>query len=335
MLRTFAWLAATLLIAPGLLAQEPEGGAAPQPPGIAAMPPAKSASAVRIPNGSIELDGALDESVWATAPAIDDFLQKEPNQGAAPSDRMEVRFVYDDEALYVGARMYSRDPAAIQAPLGRRDQASNVSDHILISLDTFFDRRTAYTFGVSASGVRYDRYHARDDEGGDNGYNPVWQARTRIDEEGWTAELWIPYTQLRFNDEREQVWGLNVRRFVPQLEEEVYWVVIPRTERAWASRFGELRGISGIESTRRVELMPFVVGSSTMNATRDVNDPFDDGQNLSSRVGLDMKMGLGPNLTLDATINPDFGQVEADPAEVNLSAFETRFREQRPFFTEG
>jgi hypothetical protein len=281
------------------------------------------------------VDGSLDEAVWAGAPAITDFVMKEPVEGAAPTERTEVRFVYDDDALYVGARMYSSDPSTVQAPLSRRDQVGDVSEQLLISLDTFLDRRTSYTFGVSASGVRIDRYSNSDSEGGDSAFDPVWRASTRVDEEGWTAELWIPFTQLRFNERPTQVWGLNVRRFVPTLEEETYWVLVPRTERGWSSRFGDLQGIEGIRPSRRIEMLPFVVGSAMRDGNRDPSDPFDDGRNLEGRIGLDMKMGVGPNLTLDATINPDFGQVEADPAEVNLSDFATRFPERRPFFTEG
>ena len=295
----------------------------------------KVATAVRVPNGTIRVDGRLDERAWQQSPPINDFTQKEPVEGASATDRMEIRFAFDDGALYVGARMYSGNPGAIQAPLGRRDVVTQ-SEHIFVSLDTYYDRRTAYTFGVSASGVRLDRYHPRDDEDVyDTGFDPVWEARSSIDGQGWTAELWIPFSQLRYNDAPDQVWGLNVMRFVPTLDESDYWAVVPRTERAWASRFGDLRGIQGIRPGRRIELLPVVVGSTTMNANRAADDPFDDGRNLVGRVGTDFKMGIGPNLTLDATINPDFGQVEADPAEVNLSAFATRFPERRPFFTEG
>jgi hypothetical protein len=296
----------------------------------------KQATAVRVESRAIEVDGDLSEDVWQGIPPIVDFVQAEPNEGAPPTQKMEIRFAYDETALYVGARMYSSDPAAIQAPLGRRDNASEQSEHLLISFDTFLDRRTAYTFGVSASGVRFDHFHPADDQDdADEGYNPVWEAKTRIDAGGWTAELWIPLSQLRFNDRSEQVWGLNVQRFTPTLEEQVYWVLVPRTEKAWASRFGDLTGISNIRRMRRIELLPVVVGSSRLTGQREGENPFDDGRNLSSRVGADLKMGLGPNLTLDATINPDFGQVEADPAEVNLTAFATRFSERRPFFTEG
>ncbi len=295
----------------------------------------KQATAVPVADGAIRVDGRLDEEIWQRVPAITDFVQKEPVEGAAPTERMEVLFVYDDSALYVGARMYSRVPSAIQAPMSRRDSVDTQAEYIFISLDTFLDRRTAYTFGVTATGVRFDRFHLQDDEQtADAGFDPVWEARTAVDEKGWTAELWIPFSQLRFNDQAEQIWGLNVRRFTPTLDEQDDWVLVPRTDRAWASRFGDLRGITRIRSMRRLELLPFLVGSSTTSALRAAQNPFDTGYNLASRVGLDMKMGLGPNLTLQTTANPDFGQVEADPAEVNLAAVPTRFAEKRPFFTE-
>ena len=163
----------------------------------------------------------------------------------------------------------------------------------------------------------------------------MWQARTAVDAEGWTAELWIPFSQLRFNDRPAQVWGLNIQRWVPTRNEEVYWSLVRRTEEGWASRFGDLQGISGIRPSRRLELLPYVASSSHLVGDRDAGDPFSSGANLEGRIGLDAKVGLGSNLTLEATVNPDFGQVEADPAEVNLSAFETFFDERRPFFTEG
>ena len=293
------------------------------------------ATALSVGGGAIRVDGRLDDEPWRRASAITEFVQKEPIEGATPTERMDVRFAYDAAGLYVGARMYSRDPKAIQAPLGRRDEVDTQAENIIVSLDTFLDRRTAYSFGVSASGVRLDRFHPQDDETTfDVGFDPVWEVRTRIDEQGWTAEFWIPFSQLRFNEQVTQTWGLNVRRFTPTLQEEDYWVVVPRTERAWASRFGELRGIESIRRTRRVELLPFIVGSTTRDSQREAANPFDTAHNLAGRLGLDMKMGLGPGLTLQATVNPDFGQVEADPAEVNLTTIPTRFVEKRPFFTE-
>jgi hypothetical protein len=325
LIRTSVALAALVLAAATVTAQT-------QQPRVGTR---KQAAALKIVGGSIHVDGRLDEEIWLKAVPITDFVQKEPTEGAAPTDAMDVRLVYDEDALYIGARMSTSNRPGIQSPLGRRDNVSQ-AEHFLVSFDTFLDRRTAVTFGVTASGVRLDRFHPGDNEDSyDSGFDPVWEAQTSADATGWIAELWIPFSQLRFSREPDQIWGLNIRRFRPSLDEEDYWILIPRTERFWSSRFGELRGISGVRPTKRIELLPYIAGASTLNANRDANNPFDTGQNLESRVGADLKMGLGPNLTLEATINPDFGQVEADPAEVNLTAFETRFPEKRPFFLEG
>jgi hypothetical protein len=295
----------------------------------------KQATALPAGDGRIRVDGRLDDEPWRLAPPIDDFVQKEPVEGDPPTDRMEVRFVFDATALYVGARMFTENTQALQAPLGPRDN-SDQAEHVQIWLDTFRDRRSAAMFGVTAAGVRLDRFHSSDTEdSSDAGFNPVWAAATAVTGDGWTAELWIPFSQLRFNAQDEQVWGLNIRRFRPTLDEEDYWVAVPRTERVFISRFGDLRGISGVQPDRRIELLPYVAAASTVNAERDLRNPFDDGLNLKSRIGADLKVGLGPSLTLEATMNPDFGQVEADAAEVNLTAFETRFPERRPFFLEG
>ncbi len=293
----------------------------------------KEAHAMRVPAGSIRVDGRLDEAVWRDVPALTDFVQSEPVEGAPPTDRMEVRFAYDDNALYVGARMYSSAP--IQSPLGRRDEGDQ-AEHVIVWLDTYLDRRTSSTFGVTAAGVRLDRYYSEDDDWpGDPGFDPVWQARTAFDSTGWSAELRIPFSQLRFTDLDEQVWGLNVQRWVPSRNEAVAWAEIPLTEERWTSLFGDLHGISGIRPSRRLELLPYVASSSQRIGSPDPDDPFAAGANLQGRIGLDAKVGFGSNLTFDATVNPDFGQVEADPAEVNLSAFETFFPERRTFFIEG
>lgn len=304
---------------------------------LAAQPAAsdrKHARAAQVAPGALRLDGRLDEPEWQRATPVTDFTQKEPTEGAAPTDEMDVRFLFDGTAVYVGARMFTRNVGDVQAPLGRRDNAGQ-AEHIQVWFDTFLDRRTAAMFGVTAAGVRLDRlYNSDNEDSGDSGYDPVWEARVAQGADSWTAELWIPFSQLRFNPQLDQTWGLNIRRFRPTLDEEDYWVLVPRTERVFISRFGNLDGIA-IRPPRRIELLPYAAGSSTMNGGRDPANPFDDGRNLQGRVGGDAKVGLGPNLTLDATINPDFAQVEADPAEVNLTAFETRFPERRPFFLEG
>jgi hypothetical protein len=295
----------------------------------------KQARAVLLTPHSIRFDGRLDDEAWQKALPVTEFTQAEPVEGAAPTDPMDVRFLFDDDALWVGARMMRSQGTPIQAPMSRRDEGGQ-AEYLQIELDTYLDRRTAYMFGVTASGVRLDHYHSTDNEDNfDTEFDPVWQARTHVDDRGWTAELWVPFSQLRFNDQAERVWGMNIKRFRPELNEEDYWVVIGRTQSGWASRFGELRGIDGINPRTRLEVLPYVASSSRMTALRDPNNPFDDGVNLGGRVGGDMKVGIGSNLTLEATINPDFGQIEADPAEVNLTVFETIFDERRPFFIEG
>jgi len=293
----------------------------------------KQAQALRVPAGSVNVDGRLDDAAWRDAVPVIDFWQREPNEGGLPSDPMEVRLAYDEDALYVGARLSSSVP--LQAPMGRRDEGEQ-SEYFSVMLDTYLDRRTAYEFGVTAAGVRLDWYYPQDNEREeDTSFDPVWQARTSRDAQGWTAELWIPFSQLRFTERSPQVWGLNLYRWVPSRNEEIHWQQIPRTDQRLASRFGDLHGIDGIRPSRRIELMPYVASSSHVIGVREEGDPFTGGANMAGRLGMDAKIGIGSNLTLEATVNPDFGQVEADPAEVNLSAFETFFTERRPFFVEG
>jgi hypothetical protein len=321
------------LLLPVLLVGGGEGVQAQGIPNPAATRP--QIEAVRLAGPPTVIDGRLDDEAWQQAPVLTGLVQRQPDEGAPATERTEVRFLYDESTLYIGARMYSSDPAAIQRPISRRDQGTQ-AERLLVSLDTYLDRRTAHTFGVTASGVRLDWYHPADRETStDPSFDPVWEARTRIDSLGWTAEMRIPLSQLRFSRHAEQRWGLNVKRVIPSRNEEAYWVLVPQQETGWASRFGELTGIGGLRPTRRLELMPYVASSAAYAGTVEPGDPFVDGSAYTARVGGDMKVGLGPNLTLEATVNPDFGQVEADPAEVNLSAFETFFPERRPFFREG
>jgi hypothetical protein len=306
-----------------------------QTPAVPQARPAKRAAATRVPTGAITVDGMVSDEAWRLAAPVTDFVMKEPTEGGTPTDAMEVRFAYDDRAFYIGARMFNRNSRPIQAPLARRDNVTS-AEHILIAFDTFQDRRTSVVFGVTAAGVRLDRFHATDtEETFDLTFDLVWDAAARQDEDGWTAEIWIPFAQLRFNPESDLTWGLNIQRFRPTLNEQDTWVLIPRTVRAWSSWFGDLRGVADVAAARRLEVSPYVAGASTLYPRTSAGNPFTDGANLAGRIGADVKMGLGPNLTLEATINPDFGQVEADPAEVNLTAFETRFPERRPFFLEG
>lgn len=333
------WSVARLAAALGLGCLTIGHGALAQPPvpsTTAAPVTTKRAEAARAARaGSIRLDGVLDENAWREAQYISDFTQREPNEGAPATDSTSVAFVYDDDAIYIGARLHSSDPSAIRALVTRRDREGS-SEQLVISLDTFRDRRTAYTFAVTAAGVRVDYYQSADFESArDYTYDPVWEARTTIDSTGWTAEMRIPFSQLRFSAADEQVWGVNVVRLTPARNESAYWMLVRRNDTGWSSRMGDLAGVRGVRPSRRVELLPYVATDTRFASSVNANNPFDEKRRSEFRAGGDVKLGLGPSATLEATFNPDFGQVEADPAEVNLSAFETFFAERRPFFTEG
>jgi hypothetical protein len=315
------WVAAALVAAaPSAAAQE-------------AAPARRQARAERVTGRPPAIDGRLDDAAWAQAAPVGELVQKLPTEGAAPTAATEVRFLYDAAYVYVGARMHAV-PEGIRAPLTRRDNGI-LSEFIRVSFDTYLDRRTAYSFGVTAAGTRLDGYHPGDSEGQDLRFDPVWVARVARDSAGWTAEMRIPLSQLRFITRPEQTWGLNINRWIPSREENLYWVLVPASQSGWASRFGELGGLSGVRPVRRVELMPYAASGATLRTGVHPDDPFTSAREADFRVGGDLKVGLGSNLTLDVTVNPDFGQVDADPAEVNLSVFETFFPERRPFFTEG
>ncbi len=294
----------------------------------------KTARAVRIAGAVPRIDGAMDEPIWASAAPISDFVAKLPVEGAAPSVATEVRILYDADALYVGARMQRSDPENIPTAVTRRDGTSN-AESLILSFDTYLDRRTAYSFSISSGGVRGDYYHGQDSQTDRQyEYDPIWTARARVDSGGWTAEMRIPFSQLRFGA-RDQAWGLEIERSIPDQNVDLYWVLIPRAndQSGFSSFFGALEGIRNVNPARGIELVPYAAGDLTLRGNQDPADPFD--QKFVGRAGADLKAGIGSNLTLDATVNPDFGQVEADPAEVNLTVFETVFEERRPFFVEG
>jgi hypothetical protein len=296
---------------------------------------ARRIRATRIEAAAPAIDGRLDEAVWRQAAWTRDFTTREPVEGGQPAGATEVAFLVDGGNLYVGARMAGAAPGDVRAQLARRDREGD-AEQLAVSLDTYRDRRTAYTFAVSAAGTRIDYYHPSDSEGSRAySFDPVWQAETRVDSAGWTAEMRIPLSQLRFTAAPEQVWGVNVVRRVPARNEVAYWALVRRDDVGWSSRMGELAGLGALRPSRRVELLPYVAAEGRLAQPADPRDPFVDDYESGMRVGGDLKMGLGPSFTLEATINPDFGQVEADPAEVNLTQFETFFSERRPFFVEG
>ena len=300
---------------------------------LGAQPSPKIARAVRVSRAP-RIDGRLDDAAWARLEPITDFVQRQPREGEAPTEATEVFITYDADALYVGARMRRRDMKALARAMTRRDGFGN-AERFTVTFDPQMDRRTAVGFGVSAAGVRSDFRHTQDDDmrGRESQYDPVWTAATQEDASGWTAELRIPFSQLRFPQVERQRWGLQIDRWMPDKNEDIQWAMVPPRETGYVSRFGTLEGLDGVSPTRPVEFMPYVAGDATRRATATVANPLN--RPFAGRMGLDAKTALGSSLTLDATVNPDFGQVEADPAEVNLSGFETFFDERRPFFTEG
>ena len=292
-------------------------------------------SAVAAPKtGGITLDGRLDEEAWTNAAPVTDFTQIDPKEGEPATQRTEVRFLYDDEALYVGARMFERNgPRDIMSRLVRRDGEAD-SDYFELVLDSYHDHLGRAFFNVTPGGVKWDALGLAGSFA-DVSWDPVWEAATRIDSLGWVAEYRIPYSQLRFSRSASQTWGLQVRRFMQRSHEHVQWSHWRKTEVGGPSRFGHLEGLRIGSVPRQFELLPYAVTRSRHVRPGSADDPFNDGSRQDIRVGGDVKALLTSNLTLDATINPDFGQVEVDPATVNLSAFETFFEEKRPFFVAG
>jgi hypothetical protein len=280
------------------------------------------------------LDGRLDEEAWRGAMIVWDFTQVEPEDGTEPTERTEVCIVYDRGALYIGARLFDREPERIARRLGRRDSHTS-SDMFWVNIDSYHDHRTTFRFSVNPAGVRGDEIATNDDIHGDGSWEPVWDVATRVDSLGWVVEMRIPFSQLRFSSAEEQVWGINFARDVFRKNESLRWSWAPNTEEGYASHFGHVGGLRGIPAPRRLELLPYTVGTVENLQGGDPANPFTQGGNYDVSIGLDLKYGLTSSLTLDATVNPDFGQVEADPAVVNLSVFEIRFPERRPFFVEG
>ncbi len=297
----------------------------------AAVEAASRLEAVRLTE-RVTLDGVLTEEVWRTAPAATVFTQVDPKEGAPATDGTEVRFAYDDDALYVGVRLHDSQPASIVARLGRRD-AWLEADAFVFYVDGYHDRRSGVFFSVNAAGTLRDGTLYNDDWDDDT-WDGVWDGRARIDEGGWSVEMRIPYSQLRFRDQPENVWGVNCRRFQARTREDSYLAPKPKKENGFVSRFLDLGGIRGIDPPRRIAITPYVTAKESLTPSES-DDPFGGASDFAPAIGADAKLGIGTGLTLDATANPDFGQVEVDPAVVNLSDVETFYDEKRPFFVEG
>jgi hypothetical protein len=284
----------------------------------------------------VHIDGRLNEDAWRRAEPVTGFVQREPEAGAPSAQRTEVRVLIDEGSLYVGARMSDTGPGSIARQLGRRDPANVYTDFFHVVVDSYFDRRTAFRFSVTPANVQADAFHYNNSND-DSNWDAVWESAAVIDSGGWTAELRIPLSQLRFGPLRnneERRWGLQFAREIARLGEESYWSPNPPTQSGVVSRFGDLTGLDIVRVPARLELLPYVSSQVTRLPGTESN-PLVDGTRASARLGADVRYGLPRGLTLTATINPDFGQVEADAAVVNLTAFETFFDERRPFFLEG
>ncbi len=282
---------------------------------------------------TVSVDGHLSEPVWQNGNAATEFIQRDPNEGASPSQRTEVRLAYDDDAVYVGARLYDTSPDSILVRLSRRDE-SVPADRFSIYLDPLYDRRSGYYFLINAAGTMFDGTLSNDGWE-DNSWDGVWEGKARVDSLGWACEMKIPFSQLRFaNQGAQSKWGINFRRRIERRSEELFVVYQPKRESGFVSRFPDLVGMENVKPQHSLEFLPYVTGKAGYYANPSGDPTFDDTE-FDPNAGFDMRTSLGSRLTMNATVNPDFGQVEVDPAVVNLSDVETFYPEKRPFFVEG
>jgi hypothetical protein len=286
----------------------------------------------RIDGGVPKIDGHLDDAAWENGEWGTNFTQKTPYEGDKPSQKTSFKILYDEKNLYVGIRAYDTEPDKIVRRMSRRDNRDG--DWVEIIFDSYFDRRTGFAFSVSAAGVKNDMLISDDGEKRDASWDPIWYVKTAVNRQSWDVEMRIPLSQLRFGRKDKHAWGLYVARFLYRKQETCEWKLIPRQASGLVSWFGLLEGLRQIKSKRPIELLPYGVGKM-QRFEKEEGNPFATGKLSNITGGLDGKIGVTNDLTLDFTINPDFGQVEADPSEVNLTAFETFFQEKRPFFVEG
>jgi hypothetical protein len=302
-------------------------------PGSTARPALQAVRAAAAP----AIDGRLDDAVWQKAPIATNFIQRMPRPGEPATERTEARVAFDDVAIYVAIRAWDSAPDSIASQLARRDATGIFSDWVDVMIDSYHDRRSAYRFSVNPHGVKKDVFHHSDHQE-DVSWDAVWDVATRIDEHGWTAEFRIPLSQIRYAASGDaQTWGLQFGRTIARREEMSFWSPLEANASGFVSLAGTLTDVHGLASPKRMELLPYMVSKVTRAPApaSAVPSPFWRATDPAATAGADLKYGLTPNLTLTATVNPDFGQVEADPAVVNLSAFETFFPERRPFFLEG
>jgi hypothetical protein len=286
----------------------------------------------RLESAPPHIDGVLNDKCWKEGEWAGDFLQRKPRGGDKASLNTFFKILYDDKYLYVAFRCDDPEPEKIMRLVGKHDELKG--DAVGIAFDSYFDKRTGFEFDVTAAGGKIDMSVINDGKSFNFNWDAVWYARTAISESGWTAEIMIPFSQLRFSNRQVQTWGLHVTRRIYRFNEEDNWQWVPLDAPGMVHLFGELRGIEGISPSARIELLPYTVGSVRLSKPQAGN-PYRTGTEEKLNAGFDAKVGLGSNFTLDLSVNPDFGQVEADPALLNLTVFEPSFEEKRPFFIEG
>lgn len=294
--------------------------------------PVPTLQAVRV-STPLRVDGHLDEEAWRAATPATGFTQRDPDEGKPATEQTELRIVYDDAAVYVGVKLRDREPAKIVRRLSRRDDFPD-ADRFTIYFDPHHDHLTGAAFTVSAAGGLSDAV-IFNDTWEDTSWDAVWDAAVSVDAEGWNAEMRIPFSQLRFPRAERDAWGINAARFIQRRNESDWLQLVPKKENGLASRMAHLTGVSGIRPPRQFEIAPYTVARAEYIEPDAPGNPFNDGSRLFGGTGIDLKYGLTSNFTVNAAVNPDFGQVEVDPAVVNLTAFETFFSEKRPFFIEG
>ncbi len=278
------------------------------------------------------IDGRLDDSSWNAVEWTSDYIENQPDENTPPSEQTQFKIVYDKKNLYIGVRNFDSHPDSIVNRLSRRDGFAG--DWVEFNIDSYHDLRTAFSFTITSAGVKGDEFISNNGNNWDGSWNPIWYAKTNIDDKGWTAEIKIPFSQLRFGKSKEQIWGIQSTRRFFRKEERSLWQRVPQDAPGWVSEFGELHGLIDLEPQKQLEIQPFTVTKAD-SYPREVGNPFRTGNDTELNGGLDAKIGITNDLTLDLTVNPDFGQVEADPSAIALDGFEIFFREQRPFFVEN
>jgi len=278
------------------------------------------------------IDGNLDDSIWASVEWGSDFIEVDPDENTEPSVQTKFKILYDQKHLYIALKALDPEPETITNRLSRRD--GFVGDRINVLIDSYHDLRTGFLFTVTAAGVRGDEFITDNGDNVDESWNPIWSTKALIDDEGWSAEMKIPLSQLRFSNDSNQLWGLNVTRQYFKKNEFSAWNRIPVGTAGWVSEAGELVGLKNIKPQKQIEIQPFIV-TKLDSYEAEAGNPYADGNDFNLNAGLDAKIGITNDLTLDVTINPDFGQVESDPAAINLDGFEIFNRDQRPFFVEN